>query len=209
MTDFLKPGTVLGIYRGEIFPVVVSVKNGTGQIVGPETEPVRTALSYLRSSVGHPIFSGSAVLPDLVVPEDFFKKNDITIDFVPKGDSSAGLAIAVALVSACFGIPVESHMAITGEISLDGMVLSVGNIKEELLAANAAGIDSVILPAASRECVENLTSEERGTVSIHYVTTIKEAVFRALVAARWAKSWEEFGCPGWEVLAGNKSSRTA
>jgi ATP-dependent Lon protease len=95
---------------------------------------------------------------------------------VPKDGPSAGLALAVAMLSALAGVPVRPRVAMTGEITLGGRVLRVGGLKEKLLAAGRSGIRTVVLPAANRGTVEELPAELTARLALVYVATFEEAL---------------------------------
>jgi ATP-dependent Lon protease len=121
------------------------------------------------------------------IDPDFFRKQDIHIHVpsgaVPKDGPSAGVAMITALVSLLSGRPVRPRVAVTGEISLSGVVLPVGGIKEKVLGAKRAGIREVILPAENennvKEDLQLLTDE----MEIHYVRTVDEALNLVLTPA--------------------------
>ena len=89
---------------------------------------------------------------------------------VPKDGPSAGLPLAVAMLSALGGVPVKPRLAMTGEITLGGRVLRIGGLKEKLLAAGRSGIRTVLLPAANRGTVEELPADLTGRLDLVYVT---------------------------------------
>ena len=88
---------------------------------------------------------------------------------VPKDGPSAGLALAVAMLSALGGVPVKPRVAMTGEITLGGRILRVGGLKEKLLAAGRCGVRTVILPAANRGTVEELPVDLTKRLELVYV----------------------------------------
>jgi ATP-dependent Lon protease len=119
------------------------------------------------------------------IDPDFFRKQDIHIHVpsgaVPKDGPSAGVAMASALVSLLSGRPLRPRVAMTGEISLSGVVLPVGGIKEKVLGAKRAGIREVILPAENEPNVkEDLQPELLEGMQIHFVHTVDEALDLAL-----------------------------
>jgi len=119
------------------------------------------------------------------IDPDFFRKQDIHIHVpsgaVPKDGPSAGVAMVNALVSLLSGRPIRPRVAMTGEISLSGIVLPVGGIKEKVLGAKRAGIREVILPAENEPNVkEDLQPHMLEGMQIHYVHTVDEALEIAL-----------------------------
>jgi ATP-dependent Lon protease len=119
------------------------------------------------------------------IDPDFFRKQDIHIHVpsgaVPKDGPSAGVAMVNALVSLLSGRPLRPRVAMTGEISLSGIVLPVGGIKEKVLGAKRAGIREVILPAENEPNVkEDLQPEVLDGMQIHFVHTVDQALDIAL-----------------------------
>jgi len=119
------------------------------------------------------------------IDADFFRRQDIHIHVpsgaVPKDGPSAGVAMVTALVSLLSGRPVRPRVAMTGEISLTGVVLPVGGIKEKVLGAKRAGIREVILPADNEPNVkEDLQEHMIEGVQIHFVKTLDQALELAL-----------------------------
>jgi ATP-dependent Lon protease len=119
----------------------------TGSLGEVMKESAQAALSYIRSNAGR-----------LDIAADFFDDQDIHIHIpagaIPKDGPSAGLTIAVALLSLLSGRPAKREMAFTGEITLSGRILPVGGIKEKLLGARRAGIQSVVLPAKNNADIQ-------------------------------------------------------
>ncbi|RDY24449.1 endopeptidase La [Romboutsia maritimum] len=137
---------------GVTLTVEVNVLKGKGQIVltgqlgDVMKESARTAISYIRS-----------IADQFDIDADFYQNTDIHIHIpegaVPKDGPSAGITMALAVISALTKRPVRSNVAMTGEITLRGRVLAVGGVKEKLLAAHRAGINKVLLP---KECEADL-----------------------------------------------------
>jgi ATP-dependent Lon protease len=103
---------------------------------------------------------------------------------VPKDGPSAGLALAVAMLSALGQVPVKPRVAMTGEITLGGRVLRIGGLKEKLLAAKRTGVRVVVLPAGNRGTVAELPPELTAKLELHYVETFAEALPHVFVAPR-------------------------
>ena len=99
---------------------------------------------------------------------------------IPKDGPSAGVAMAVALASLYTGIPVRSDTAMTGEITLSGLVLPVGGIKEKVLAARRAGIRRVILPRENEKDLSELPEEVRRAMTFRLVERVQEALREAI-----------------------------
>ncbi|MDD2879299.1 MAG: endopeptidase La [Rhodoferax sp.] len=113
-----------------------------------------------------------------------FEKADVHIHVpagaVPKDGPSAGVAMFIALASLFTGQPVRSHVAMTGEISLRGLVLPVGGIKEKVLAALAAGIKTVMLPARNRADLEEVPAQAKAQLEFIFLDNVEEALLGAL-----------------------------
>jgi ATP-dependent Lon protease len=95
---------------------------------------------------------------------------------VPKDGPSAGLALAVAMLSALGRVPVKPRVAMTGEITLGGRILRVGGLKEKLLAASRSGIRTVLLPGRNRGTVAELPPEVVGSLKLVYVDKFEDAL---------------------------------
>jgi ATP-dependent Lon protease len=122
------------------------------------------------------------------IDPEFFRKQDLHIHVpsgaVPKDGPSAGVAMVTALVSLLSGRQVRPRVAMTGEISLTGVVLPVGGIKEKVLGAKRAGVREVILPAENEANVkEDFTGDMLDGVQIHYVHNVDQALEYALSPA--------------------------
>ena len=104
------------------------------------------------------------------IDPEFYKKLDIHIHVpegaVPKDGPSAGVTMTTALVSALTGIPVRQNVAMTGEITLRGRVLPIGGLKEKLLAAHRAGIDTVLIPKENVKDLEDVPQNVREAMTI-------------------------------------------
>jgi ATP-dependent Lon protease len=120
------------------------------------------------------------------IDPDFFRKLDIHIHVpsgaVPKDGPSAGAAMVTALVSLLTGRPIRDRLAMTGEMTLSGVVLPIGGVKEKVLGAKRAGIKEVLLPADNEpNAVADLTPEILGDIKITYVSTLDEVLEHALM----------------------------
>ena len=144
----------------------------TGQMGDVMKESARIALSFVRS-----------VITDK--EDDFFDNTTIHLHIpegaVPKDGPSAGITMATGIYSAITGKKIDGELAMTGEITLRGLVLPVGGLKEKLLAAGKAGMKRVIVPAANKSDIENLDKEITEKLDITYVTKMKEVLDKALV----------------------------
>jgi ATP-dependent Lon protease len=102
---------------------------------------------------------------------------------IPKDGPSAGVTVAVALISALTGRRVNPDFAMTGEITLTGLILPVGGIKEKVLAAKRSGIHHVVIPADNVNVKEDLKTEHLGDLQIHAVRTMEELTGLTLMPA--------------------------
>jgi ATP-dependent Lon protease len=122
--------------------------------------------------------------PSLGIDEAVFEKADVHVHVpagaIPKDGPSAGVAMFMALASLFSGQTVRADTAMTGEISLRGLVLPVGGIKEKVLAAMRAGIRRVLLPARNRRDLEEVPAEAREKVEFVFLEDVDEAVRAAL-----------------------------
>jgi ATP-dependent Lon protease len=146
----------------------------TGQLGEVMQESAKAALSYVRTKAD-----------ELKIERDFFEKYDLHVHVpagaIPKDGPSAGVTIACALASELTGRPVRNDVAMTGEITLSGLVLPVGGIKEKILAAKAAGIKKVILPLRNRGDVEEIGEELKEGLEFVFVEAADE-VFKLALA---------------------------
>ena len=112
-----------------------------------------------------------------------FKRNGLHIHVpsgaIPKDGPSAGITMATALASSYVGKPVRSDTAMTGEISLSGLVLPVGGIKEKVLAAHRAGIRRIILPKPNEKDLKDVPQEVRDDLTVIPVERIEEVLHSA------------------------------
>jgi ATP-dependent Lon protease len=142
----------------------------TGQVGEVMKESAQAALSWVR---GHARDIG---LPD----GDWFEGRDVHIHVpagaVPKDGPSAGIAIATALASLALGRPVSEDVAMTGEITLTGQVLPIGGVKEKALAAERAGIPTVVIPRENEGDVEDVPKDVRKRMRFVPVDSIGEVI---------------------------------
>ena len=103
---------------------------------------------------------------------------------IPKDGPSAGVAMTAALASLLSGRPARHDIAMTGEVTLTGRVLPVGGIKEKVLAARQAGINTIILPERNRADVKDIPEVTRNELKFEFVTDVREAVEHVLLPAK-------------------------
>ena len=143
----------------------------TGLLGDSMRESAQAALSYLRSH---------AKL--LSVDVSRFGKTDLHIHVpggaVPKDGPSAGVAIAAALISLFRDQPIQSNLAMTGEVTLTGRVLPVGGVREKILAARRAGIETVLLPRHNEKDLVDIPAEVKADLTLRFVDTLDDVVPR-------------------------------
>ena len=148
----------------------------TGQLGDVMKESVQAALSLVKGRTGA-----------LGIAAEALDKADVHVHVpagaTPKDGPSAGVAMFVALTSLLSGRPVRADVAMTGEISLRGLVLPVGGIKEKVLAALRAGIKTVMLPARNRRDLEDIPEEARAQLEFIWLERVDEAIAQALEPA--------------------------
>lgn len=168
-------GLVWTSFGGESMFVEALIMRGnanlilTGSLGEVLRESAQTALSYIRSNAG-----------DLGLDDDFYAQHDIHIHLpagaVSKDGPSAGVTIAIALVSLLSKRPVRLDVAITGEMTLTGHILAVGGIREKVLAAIRTGCSTVILPRQNKEDVAALPPDVSGQIDLVLVDHFAEAL---------------------------------
>jgi ATP-dependent Lon protease len=177
------PGVSTGLaytaYGGDVLFIEASSSPGskgftvTGQLGDVMKESAQAALSYVRSKYEH-----------LGIDREFFGKHDthlhVPAGATPKDGPSAGVAMATALASLLTGIPVRADVGMTGEITLRGKVLPVGGVKEKILAAHRAGLETVILPQRNEKDLEDVPDEVRESMTFVFVDMIDEVWQHAL-----------------------------
>ena len=147
----------------------------TGQLGNVMQESARAAVSHIRSSS-----------MDLGIPADFFDHMDLHVHVpagaIPKDGPSAGVTIATAILSAIKKLPIRSDVAMTGEITLSGLVLPVGGIREKALAARRMGIKTFVLPARNAPDLEELPEELKQDMHFVPASTLEDVLREALPA---------------------------
>jgi ATP-dependent Lon protease len=168
---------------GELLVIETTVLPGRGrlQITGKlgdvMQESARAALSYVRSRAS--VFG---------LPRYFYDKVDIHVHVpegaIPKDGPSAGITMATSIVSALTGIPIDKHIAMTGEITLRGNVLPIGGLKEKALAAHRGGIRRVLLPKENENDIEEIPATVRNELELIPVSHVDEVLYEALRCRR-------------------------
>jgi len=147
----------------------------TGQLGEVMKESAQAALSYVRSKS-----------EALHLAPDFYNGLEIHVHVpegaVPKDGPSAGITMATALASALTRRPVRKDVAMTGEITLRGRVLPIGGLKEKILAAHRAGIQTVIIPADNEKDLDDIPADVRDEMTFHLVKHMDDVLPRALRA---------------------------
>jgi ATP-dependent Lon protease len=179
-----KPGVAVGLVwtpvGGDIIFIEATRMRGgkqftmTGHLGEVMQESMTAALTWTRANTER-----------YGIDPDFFRRQDIHIHVpsgaVPKDGPSAGAAMVTALVSLLTNRPLREGVAMTGEMTLSGVVLPIGGVKEKVLGAKRAGIKEVLLPADNEpNVVADLTPEVLGDIKITYVHTLDEVLEHAL-----------------------------
>ncbi len=165
---------------GELLTVEVSVTKGkgqlslTGQLGEVMRESAMAALTYVLSRA-----------TELGIDPNFYETSNVHVHVphgaIPKDGPSAGVAIASALVSVLTGVPVSRHVAMTGEITLRGIVLAIGGLREKALAALRAGITVVIIPKENERELVEFPDYLRAKITFAPVETVSEVLDLALL----------------------------
>ena len=172
-------GLVVTWAGGDITPVEVSSLKGkgklvlTGQLGDVMKESAQAGFTYVRSRAAQ-----------LGIDDSFYENRDLHIHVpegaIPKDGPSAGITMATAIASALSGQPIRSNVAMTGEITLRGRVLPVGGVKEKILAAFRAGLDTVLVPDENTKDLEELPTDIKRKIEIITVRHMDEVLEQAL-----------------------------
>jgi ATP-dependent Lon protease len=166
---------------GDVLEVETSVLTGkggltlTGQLGEVMQESASAAMSYIRSRA-----------KDLGLKPNFYSSNDIHLHIpegaTPKDGPSAGITICTALVSALTNNPTRPQLAMTGEITLQGRILSIGGLKEKILAAKQHGCSTVIVPQENLDDIQDIKKEmSLDDLTINFVSNMDEVLKLTLV----------------------------
>ncbi|MEX2116920.1 MAG: endopeptidase La [Bacteroidota bacterium] len=172
-------GSVTGLawtsVGGDILNVDVTIMRGTekftltGQLGEVMKESAQAALSYIRSNTAK-----------LKVPQDFYKAREIHIHLpegaIPKDGPSAGITMAMAIISAASGRKARNDVAMTGEITLRGNVLPIGGLNEKLLAAQRSGIKIVLIPKENVKDLVEIPEKVKHGLKIIPIERIEDAI---------------------------------
>ncbi|MBX4951675.1 endopeptidase La [Rhizobium binae] len=155
----------------------------TGNLKDVMKESISAAASYVRSRA-----------VDFGIEPPMFEKNDIHVHVpegaTPKDGPSAGVAMATAIVSIMTGIPVNKHVAMTGEITLRGRVLPIGGLKEKLLAALRGGIKKVLIPEENAKDLAEIPDNVKNNMEIIPVSRMGEVIKHALIRRPEPIEWD-------------------
>jgi len=178
-----KPGVVVGLAwtptGGDLLFIEATAMKGkknltlTGQLGDVMKESATAALSFIRTNA-----------EELGISKDFFEENDIHIHVpagaIPKDGPSAGVTMLTALVSLLTDKKVKEDLAMTGEITLRGLVLPVGGIKEKVLAAHRAGIKKIVLPRWNKKDLADIPPKVQKDIHFFFVDDMLEVLKIAL-----------------------------
>ena len=145
----------------------------TGQLGEVMQESVKTAQSYIWAHAA-----------DLGVDPETIKNNGVHVHVpagaIPKDGPSAGVTMTTAMASLYTGLPARSDIAMTGEVTLAGLVLPIGGVKEKVLAARRAGIRRVVLPQGNKKDLRELPDHVRQEMQFHFVDRVEEVLSLAI-----------------------------
>ncbi|MBI3557715.1 MAG: endopeptidase La [Deltaproteobacteria bacterium] len=169
-------------YGGEILYIETTTMRGkgsiilTGQMGDVMKESAQAAMGFIRSRAA-----------DYGIDETVFEKTDIHVHIpagaIPKDGPSAGITMALAIVSKLTTVPIRRDIAMTGEITLTGKVLPIGGLKEKALAAMRHGIKTIIIPDKNKKDLEDIPEEYRQKLSFVPVKTFEEVLAVALTSS--------------------------
>ena len=156
----------------------------TGNLRDVMKESISAANSYVR-----------ALAPHFGIAPTLFDKTDVHVHVpegaTPKDGPSAGVAMAVAMVSVLTGVPVRKDVAMTGEITLRGRVLAIGGLKEKLLAALRSGVKTVLIPSENEKDLADVPDNVKQELTIIPVATVDEVLSHALAGPLTPIDWDE------------------
>ena len=176
-------GVVTGLaytqYGGDTLPVEVTYYKGKGQLVltgklgDVMKESAQTALSYVKANAER-----------FNIDPNLFKENDVHVHVpegaIPKDGPSAGVTMATAIFSAMSNKAVRSDVGMTGEITLRGLVLPIGGLKEKSIAAHRSGIKKILIPRENERDIDDIPQEVKDNLEIVVVSNIEEVFANAI-----------------------------
>jgi ATP-dependent Lon protease len=175
----LANGLAVTMFGGDLLTAEVTIVPGkgkltlTGKLGEVMQESAQAAMSYLRSRAG-----------TFGLSNDFQNKTDVHVHFpegaIPKDGPSAGITMATAMASALLRIPVRQTIAMTGEVTLRGRVLPIGGLKEKILAAHRAGIETVLVPEENRKDLKDVPESVLEQIAVIPVKHMDEVLRYAL-----------------------------
>jgi ATP-dependent Lon protease len=179
------PGVATGLavtgVGGDVLFVEATAMDGdpgltlTGQLGDVMKESAEIARSYVRSHA-----------TDLGVDAASLDRRfhvHVPAGAIPKDGPSAGVTMTTALVSLLTGRPVKETVGMTGEVTLQGLVLPIGGVKQKVLAAHRAGLTEVVLPAGNDADLDDVPADVRAAITIHLAETVSDVLAVALAAA--------------------------
>lgn len=171
---------------GDTLSIEVSLMDGsgklelTGHLGDIMKESARAAMSFIRSKADQ-----------LHIDKNFYNKFDIHIHVpegaIPKDGPSAGITLATAMISALTGLPVKKNVAMTGEITLRGRVLPIGGLKEKVLAAHRAGINTVIVPMDNKKDIDDIPENVRKKIKFVLASEMETVINTALAKTNFKR----------------------
>ena len=145
----------------------------TGNMGKVMEESAKVALSYIRSRSD-----------EFGIKDDFYKEMDISLHIpegaVPKDGPSAGITMTTAMLSALTGKAVRNDVAMTGEVTITGRVLSIGGLNEKVLAAKRIGITNIILPEGNNSDIQEMPKEIKDGMNFIFVNNMRQVVENAV-----------------------------
>ena len=195
-----KPGVAIGLaytpFGGDVLYIEATKMGGSGQITltgqlgDVMKESARTALSWLRAAAPRLGLTDSSSGLALVETDHLLNRTDVHLHFpegaVSKDGPSAGVAIVTALTSLLTGRLVRNDVAMTGEVTLRGLVLPVGGVKEKVIGAHRAGVRMCILPARNEKDLLELPASVAAEMDFTFVTDVEQVLEVALHPAEAA-----------------------